>query len=549
MASQVPLRATSAASQSAGVPTANLPQIAPKSATPSVTATNGFRPSIPPKNSRVPAGEIDKLSSSKMGNQNNGKSALIGTSASSTGNAQSLAPPPLPHPPIKGISNAQARTARKSAPSTSNRGDGYSTSSSGGGGRKSISGAGKNNKEKRDRESLVIEEGQITPTTGTEGSSFSVCLWVCFLFYRGFQPAYFQQQRSLQSQTPLQAPPKPQPQTQPQTQPQGQKLQQKEAQPSPENGEKPQQKEVMPLVIPAPPSFAGPSVPASGLKRPASPAFASIFSHMGGKPKRQKYATPKMVALASDPGMNTDGSAVKKRKPRKGAAGGGGKEQEKLGKGKGKEMLKGAGVFIAIMGDRCGPEEAIQRLPGPLPYQNPAHVQKQGQQGKKDPFVSQTAAGNSAAGGIKPNAPDAQVLAAQAELPTVPQTNCFVSTSSIQTPVVQRQTPDDVISISSSPSAPMLQFTPDPKLESWGGQQQGAGNKKPMFKAGEQGRHQSTPITIEDGCSSGEESLNGVGLSGGSCGKGDLELIGGKGHGAKKLDPIGYDRGKWFDFF
>lgn len=84
-----------------------------------------------------------------MNNQANSKLTSVGTSA--TGGTQSLPPPPLPHSPIKGISNAQARTARKSAPSTSNRGDGYSTSSSGGGGKKSIAGTEKDSGEKRDR--------------------------------------------------------------------------------------------------------------------------------------------------------------------------------------------------------------------------------------------------------------------------------------------------------------------------------------------------------------------------------------------------------------
>lgn len=84
-----------------------------------------------------------------MNNQTHNKLASVCTSA--TIGTQSLPPPPLPHSPIKGISNAQARTARKSAPSSSNRGDGYSTSSSGGGGKKSLSGTEKDSGEKRDR--------------------------------------------------------------------------------------------------------------------------------------------------------------------------------------------------------------------------------------------------------------------------------------------------------------------------------------------------------------------------------------------------------------
>lgn len=142
MASSFPIYSTTTvSSQLTGSLAGNIPIIPPIFPTPSVAAANGFRPSIPPKNSRVPAGEIDRLSLSKM--------KITSVCTSITDGAQSLPPPPLPHSPIKGISNAQARTARKSAPSSSNRGDGYSTSSSGGGGKKSIS--GKNNGDNRDR--------------------------------------------------------------------------------------------------------------------------------------------------------------------------------------------------------------------------------------------------------------------------------------------------------------------------------------------------------------------------------------------------------------
>lgn len=185
MASTIPLRSTTTVSSQL---TANLvgtfSNIPPIFSTPNVTATNGFRPSIPPKNSRVPAGDIDKLSLSKMNNQTNGKFSSVGTPVSTTGSAQPLPPPPpLPHPPVKGISNAQARTARKSAPSSSNRGDGYSTSSSGGGGKKSISGPGKNSKENRDRvflnanEAVCLSDGgsPTAPTVEAEGSTLMVC--------------------------------------------------------------------------------------------------------------------------------------------------------------------------------------------------------------------------------------------------------------------------------------------------------------------------------------------------------------------------------------
>lgn len=148
MASSFPQHSTTTvSSQLMGTLAGNIPIIPPVFSTPSVAAANGFRPSIPPKNSRVPAGDIDKLSLSKMNNQANSK--LTSICASATGGTQSLPPPPLPHSPIKGISNYQARTARKSAPSSSNRGDGYSTSSSGGGGKRSISGTEKDSGEKR----------------------------------------------------------------------------------------------------------------------------------------------------------------------------------------------------------------------------------------------------------------------------------------------------------------------------------------------------------------------------------------------------------------
>lgn len=150
MASSFPIYSTTTvSSQLTGSLTGNIPIIPPIFPTPSVAAANGFRPSIPPKNSRVPAGEIDRLSLSKM--------KITSVCTSITDITQSLPPPPpLPHPQIKGISNAQARTARKSAPSSSNRGDGYSTSSSGGGGKKSISGT--NNGENRDRGFLSSNE-------------------------------------------------------------------------------------------------------------------------------------------------------------------------------------------------------------------------------------------------------------------------------------------------------------------------------------------------------------------------------------------------------
>lgn len=262
-------------------------------------------------------------------------------------------------------------------------------------------------------------------------------------------------------------------------------------------------------VIPSPPSFAGPPAQVAGVKRPAPqaiPPVLSVFSSMmSGKPKRQKIATAKAAALASE-AMNADGSAAKKRKQRKNLSEKGGKEKEKLGKGKGKE-LKGLGMFVAVLRNDCDPGETVQPCRPILPpaYQKPPYQRPatQQEQGKKDTLNSYPVAT-----GFRPACPDLQTLNTSCEVPTTPQASSVVPAAHIQTPVAQRQVPDDVISISSSPSGSIQYNTPTAKLEGKDRQEQDDRGNRPIPETDQMGRHQSTPITIDDGCSEGEEILN-----------------------------------------
>lgn len=224
------------------------------------------------------------------------------------------------------------------------------------------------------------------------------------------------------------------------------------------------------LVVPTPPS---PPVQIAGTKRPVSPVTPNHFSI---KPKRQKIATAKAAALANELGMNSDGSAAKKRKQRKNIP-------EKGSKGK--EKINGAGMSPAIMGD-CGSGETNSVQPHlpilPPPCQVPANFQKQnteqGQQEKKDSPMS-----------IKLLAPDSKTPATP---PTGLQADCVASP-----PQTQWQIHDDVIITS------ITQHTAASKLER---RTQNASDKKLMLRNDEWGRNQNTPITIDDGSSDGEGS-------------------------------------------
>lgn len=92
---------------------------------PPIPAKDGFRPSVPPHSSRVPAEDIDKLTSSK---------SLPIHCKLSPSPSQSV-PLPQPSSPCSpptqsptGMNNSQAKTARKSAHISANRGDGHTSS-------------------------------------------------------------------------------------------------------------------------------------------------------------------------------------------------------------------------------------------------------------------------------------------------------------------------------------------------------------------------------------------------------------------------------------
>lgn len=268
---------------------------------------------------------------------------------------------------------------------------------------------------------------------------------------------------------------------------------------------------------------------------------------LSGKPKRQKIATAKAAALANEPGMNADGSAIKKRKPRKNPTENSGKEKEKLGKPRGREKLSGQGVF-AVMGDRCGPGETNsgttvqQRLPNPPPpYQVPAHLQKQstqqGQQTKRDPPIGHAAVGDPPPCRIKLGFPGGIFSAGQL------QPSIITSASQIQSSVAR--TPNDVIPIYSSPPPTMLQQTTASRLDSGERRIQDACGKKPALGDDEWGRHQNTPITIDDGFSE-EESPNDARSPSDNRGRANVEVTKVGDHQAK-MPTTGYNYSKCFN--
>lgn len=288
-------------------------------------------------------------------------------------------------------------------------------------------------------------------------------------------------------QTPLPTPFKPQLQPQPQVQ----DAQEQETQPSPENCLRLEQFEFGSPVVPAPPTFSGPSIQVAGTKRPVSPTGPDIFS--AGKPKRQKIATAKAAALANEPGMNADGSAIKRRKPRRSILQGLGKEKEKLWSSK--EKSNGQGMFVKVVADRCSPCETnsgtavLQRLPNlPPRYQVPAHLQRQtpqhGQQAKGDPPV-----GYGLTRPLFSSPPVGDLVRVGLVVPDDNSPTTNVETNN--TPQTQK------ISTSSLPIT-----TTTSELE------RRAQDNDTIALRGERGRNHNTPITIDDGSSEGEEIIN-----------------------------------------
>lgn len=265
-------------------------------------------------------------------------------------------------------------------------------------------------------------------------------------------------------------------------------------------------------VVPAPPSFSGPSTQVTNEKRPASPAD-DFFSP--GKPKRQKIATAKAAALANEPGMNADGSAVKRRKPRRSVIEKVSKEKEKPGKGKAKEKVAGQGMFVAMMADRCETNSGtavLQRLPNlPPPYQVPAHLQKQntqqGQQAKRDspvrcgrnpPLFSFLSVCSNAAAAADLISHSVGLVVPDNNSPgTNIETN---GTSQVQVVMTQRRTNDNAVPTS---SMPIMQQTATSKLERRA--QNTSDTRLVLLDDDERGQNQNTPINIDDGSSEAEE--------------------------------------------
>lgn len=300
--------------------------------------------------------------------------------------------------------------------------------------------------------------------------------------------------------------------------------------------------------VPAPPSFSGPSTQVTSDKRPASPVD-DFFSP--GKPKRQKIATAKAAALANEPGMNADGSAVKRRKPRRGIIEKVSKEKEKPGKGKAKEKVTGQGMFAATMADRCETNSGtavVQRLPNlPPPYQVPAHLQKQntqqGQQAKRDSpirygrkltpplFSFLSVCSNTAADLISHNV--GLVVPDNNSPGTNVETN---STSQVQVVMTQRRTNDNIIPTS---SLSVTQQITASKIER---RAQNTSDTRLMLLDDERGQNQNTPINIDDGSSEAEGPSNAT-VPSDSRGKTDVEV---RNHETKN-STLGYHYGKCFD--
>lgn len=274
-----------------------------------------------------------------------------------------------------------------------------------------------------------------------------------------------------------------------------------------------------------------------------------------GKPKRQKIATAKAAALANEPGMNADGSAVKRRKPRRNVIEKVSKEKEKFGKGKAKEKVTGQGMFVAMMADRCETNSGtavLQRLPNlPPPYQVPAHLQKQntqqGQQAKRDSPIrcgrklspplfsflsvcSSTAAADLVSHSVGLVVPDSNS----------PGTNIETgSTSQVQVVMTQRRTNDNAIPTS---SLSITQQTASPKLER---RVQNTSDTRLMLLDDERGQNQNTPINIDDGSSEAEEGPSDARFPSDNRGKTEVEV---RNHETKN-STLGYHYGKCFDVF
>ncbi|KAG0635981.1 hypothetical protein HOY80DRAFT_397103 [Tuber brumale] len=92
---------------------------------PPIPAKDGSRPSVPLQSSRVPAEDIDKLTSSKLPPIHCKLSPSPSQSVSSP-QPSSPCSPPTQSP--TGMNNSQAKTARKSAHVSANRGDGHASS-------------------------------------------------------------------------------------------------------------------------------------------------------------------------------------------------------------------------------------------------------------------------------------------------------------------------------------------------------------------------------------------------------------------------------------
>lgn len=252
-----------------------------------------------------------------------------------------------------------------------------------------------------------------------------------------------------------------------------------------------------------------------------------IFST--GKPKRQKIATAKAAALANEPGMNADGSAIKRRKPRRSILLGLGKEKEKLWKSK--EKSNGQGMFVAMMADRCGPGETnsgtavLQRLPNlPPRYQVPAHLQRQnpqhGQHAKGDPPV-----GYGLTPSLFPSLPVGDLVRVGLVVPdnNSPTTN-LETNNTLQTQAI------------STSSLPITQ-TATSELE-----RRAQNNDRIALRGDERGRNHNTPITIDDGSSEGEEIINDTMSPSGHRGRTDIEVM----NRQTKPPTIGYYNGKSF---
>jgi len=92
---------------------------------PPIPAQDGFRPSVPPHGSRFPAEDIDKLTPSKLLPIH---CKLSPTPSQSVPLPQPSSPCSPPTQSPTGMNNSQAKTARKSAHISANRGDGHTAS-------------------------------------------------------------------------------------------------------------------------------------------------------------------------------------------------------------------------------------------------------------------------------------------------------------------------------------------------------------------------------------------------------------------------------------